>query len=592
MRTLLEALDRFVAQARAARRERVLETPRREAALRIGEAFREQGRLLLDGLREYRWRFALREAGPATGVPAKKRRPAQEWFPEWDALFARTAAQTARAFTIPLERLVRFALKVGAQEVDAGVGVSFSLSNPRAQSYLEAHGAELVRNIDETTRQVIHDILVEGEQQGWSYDRVAQEIIARFEEFAVGRPQEHIDSRAHLIAVTECFPGDTLVTTFSRPIAELPFAGASSFSIGDGFGSGPESSVKWASRRWYEGGLVKITTASGNKLTGTPNHPVLTDRGWVGLGALVEGDNLICYGMSERMGVGNPDINDVPSEIRQVFDSLERVGSVERIPLRGVDFHGDGQNGDVEIVRAGGCLLVDGQTPLLEPFSQKRFTVANLCFSLIARLGSVCHSLIASFGPFRQMSDFAHALSHYGVGGFENRRRVAVSNGYSRPHHPSGFGHAADVNTGILEDRQDVILRNAITASNGLAGFSGEVSADRVVKVDYVLGWSGHVYNLHTHFGYYTANGVIVQNCGNAYEAGNYLPIQAMAEAGLEMEKSWLTVGDDRVSEVCQGNQDEGWIPWDQAHASGQQHPLAHPACRCTELYRRKGSEG
>ena len=283
MRLLLEALDRFVAQARAARRERVLATARRDAARRIGEAFREQGRLLLDGMREYRWRFALREAGPATGVPAKKKRPAQEWFPEWDALFSRAAAQTARAFTIPLERLVRFALKVGAQEVDAGVGVSFSLSNPRAQSYLEAHGAELVRNIDETTRQAIHDILVEGEQQGWSYDRVAQEIIARFEEFAVGRPQEHIDSRAHLIAVTES---------------------------------------------------------------------------------------------------------------------------------------------------------------------------------------------------------------------------------------------------------------------------------------------------------------------GNAYEAGNYLPIRAMAEAGLEMEKSWLTVGDDRVSEVCQGNQDEGWIPWDQAHESGQQHPLAHPACRCTELYRRKGSEG
>ena len=81
---------------------------------------------------------------------------------------------------------------------------------------------------------------------------------------------------------------------------------------------------------------------------------------------------------------------------------------------------------------------------------------------------------------------------------------------------------------------------------------------------------------------------VATTEVGNAYEAGNAGAVQQLQAAGLVMEKSWLTIGDDRVSEDCQSNADAGWIPIDDPFPSGAQQPLQHPGCRCTALYRRK----
>lgn len=81
---------------------------------------------------------------------------------------------------------------------------------------------------------------------------------------------------------------------------------------------------------------------------------------------------------------------------------------------------------------------------------------------------------------------------------------------------------------------------------------------------------------------------IAVTEIGNAYEAGSNIIIQDLVEAGLAMEKKWLTVGDDRVSAGCKSNQAQGWIPFSQSFQSGQQHPLRFPGCRCTTLYQRR----
>src|SRR5215469_4066871 len=60
-------------------------------------------------------------------------------------------------------------------------------------------------------------------------------------------------------------------------------------------------------RRHYDGELVTVTTDQG-VLPGTPNHPCLTDKGWIALGELQEGDNLVRSPFSERMPSGDPDI--------------------------------------------------------------------------------------------------------------------------------------------------------------------------------------------------------------------------------------------------------------------------------------------
>lgn len=97
------------------------------------------------------------------------------------------------------------ALLGGAQsaELDLGVDAAFTLEYPEAVSWLAQHGAERVSAIDDVTRRYMRTILTNAADEGWSYSRTAAAIKDRFVEFAVGVPQEHIRSRAELVAVTE-----------------------------------------------------------------------------------------------------------------------------------------------------------------------------------------------------------------------------------------------------------------------------------------------------------------------------------------------------------------------------------------------------
>lgn len=81
---------------------------------------------------------------------------------------------------------------------------------------------------------------------------------------------------------------------------------------------------------------------------------------------------------------------------------------------------------------------------------------------------------------------------------------------------------------------------------------------------------------------------IAINEAAEAYEEGNRLVVDEMVGAGLEMEKSWSTVGDVRVSDGCRQNAAAGWIPADQPFPSGHQHAPRFPGCRCAILYRRR----
>lgn len=62
----------------------------------------------------------------------------------------------------------------------------------------------------------------------------------------------------------------------------------------------------------------------------------------------------------------------------------------------------------------------------------------------------------------------------------------------------------------------------------------------------------------------------------------------ALSMASLERMKSmgvdgkeWVTAGDDRVCEICKGNEAGGVIPTDKAFPSGHMHPPGCENCRC-----------
>jgi len=86
------------------------------------------------------------------------------------------------------------------------------------------------------------------------------------------------------------------------------------------------------------------------------------------------------------------------------------------------------------------------------------------------------------------------------------------------------------------------------------------------------------------------ATRIAVHESAQAYEAGNRMFADTLTDDGVEMEKMWMTSHDDRVSDGCEENEGDGWIPITDMHTSGHQQPPRFPGCRCYEIYRQVSS--
>ena len=90
-----------------------------------------------------------------------------------------------------------------------------------------------------------------------------------------------------------------------------------------------------------------------------------------------------------------------------------------------------------------------------------------------------------------------------------------------------------------------------------------------------------------TDFSRYRAQLIATHEAAQAYEAGNRIFIEGLSDMGVNMEKMWNNSGDEKVSDGCIQNTNDGWIPLDREHSSGHQNPPRFPSCRCFETYRK-----
>lgn len=190
------AVQRLLEAASVRAKWRKLGRPLRAADRAVGAVFRKQGRLFMVGFEGLQARFSEgRNAGMLEAITE------DDWLSIWNGV----TEQTETLFLDTLTGVMEQGLAAGAAVTieDLQIDYSFELTNPRAVSYIEQNGALRVTGINDTTRTAIRDIVTQGTREGWSYDRVAREINRRFTEFAVGKPQQHIDSRGHLVAITE-----------------------------------------------------------------------------------------------------------------------------------------------------------------------------------------------------------------------------------------------------------------------------------------------------------------------------------------------------------------------------------------------------
>ncbi len=208
---LLPALDAFVEASRKLEKIRTVKALMDALEKAMQKAFRAQGKVVLGKLGAFRERFPIQESSGGFAAAGRfANRPydlAETISPkEWSIIFGETADETLELFSEPVLQYVQAALKAGGNQAIASFGMSdlfFGLANPGAIRYLDEVGGLRIRNIMETTRETIQTLLSQSAREGWSYDKLANAISDRFQEFAIGKPQEHIDSRAHLVAVTE-----------------------------------------------------------------------------------------------------------------------------------------------------------------------------------------------------------------------------------------------------------------------------------------------------------------------------------------------------------------------------------------------------
>lgn len=332
--------------------------------------------------------------------------------------------------------------------------------------------------------------------------------------------------------IIQCFPGETLV------IAE---------------------GVKKAFRRWYDGDLVEITTSAGHKLAGTPNHPILTGRGWQVLGALNEGDSVICCGLgqfSDVEAIAHPDVKDVPAPIREVYDALAEVSfSAKRVTGANVDFHGDGSDGQVDIVFAERELRDVGVPSGVQPSSEKVFPISDLGEGLGLGCGHPLGGLIAPGDAKRSrmasrdltraslsvhggpLQTFCLALAApWNASNLEQSGNDISGNaeikcdsvlGHAtlvehgdvpsiglgvcsaqQPHGGDGVSSLAEPLYGLEDPRRG----DAENAGDFVTSLPFPVEGQSIVGIRRVK-FSGHVYNLELDQGLYIANGIVSHNC-------------------------------------------------------------------------------
>lgn len=140
--------------------------------------------------------------------------------------------------------------------------------------------------------------------------------------------------------------------------------------------------VEAHSCREYDGPVVTLVTSKGNRITVTPNHPILTTEGFVPAGMLQEGQEIIEatgeYGL--LMGEAPDNIN-IPTPVEEIGHSIiqTRGGTTVRMKSTAVQFHGDGiPDGEVEIVFPKGFIESELDPLRSEPLGKPGFPTAHL----------------------------------------------------------------------------------------------------------------------------------------------------------------------------------------------------------------------
>ncbi len=461
----------------------------------------------------------------------------------------------------------------------------FNATDPRALEYAEQRIGELIGTgqdpkfaLDATTRQAIHDALVSALeagpqsiedladliQNGYSFSDWRCENIARTETGNAYNKGTLVRYQAGDVAKVEVFDGeehDDACREANGSEWDLEYAMEHLLEHPSCLVPGTlvrADNLEASFTRRYEGEVIVLRTASNHELTVTPNHPILSTRGWVPAGELCKGDYVICDFSTDWAG-SSSDHDTMPARIEEIAESLPVVLPV--VPLTAEDFHGDGTDGDVCIIRTD-SFLSDGihsasnegavECPLSRAdVSASTAGVSSQGFNSLSPFNKSLKSLLPATSRNVSGSGDSSSIfrSHSGVSQFKGLCLGTNNSQFLQSSSDSGGLDSIPVSNVIrgqaisdieleqfivrwerdvtaarcseneprfMKSSLDAVTTNSQTFGQGIGALSGEVAAVQLINVDRQF-YSGHVYNLQTSQNWYVANSIITHNCVRAF---------------------------------------------------------------------------
>ena len=308
-------------------------------------------------------------------------------------------------------------------------------------------------------------------------------------------------------------------------------------------------------RRSFSGELTRLVTETGVALEVTPNHPVLTGRGWVPARLVECGDHVFQAGLQGALGL-KTNVEDGKAVVDELFDAaLARFGA--RVldggsPL--LQFHGDRTDGEVHVVDIDACLPFEWDAAVGQRLVEQLLSLSDAVgdADLLRVDGSGDQLILRALGaPERVLRRLGSLLAKLGAearGAYESRfaatanvtallQQVAADRGPAALEAARQFQltHAGRVERGDLLARQILAvcarhfdpwdleaasaerLGEIVGVDPELAGDGGQVQAglEKPLRVVEKGGreYSGHVYNLETARNWYAGAGIVTHNC-------------------------------------------------------------------------------
>jgi hypothetical protein len=254
-------------------------------------------------------------------------------------------------------------------------------------------------------------------------------------------------------------------------------------------------------KREYNGDLYTITVSSGEKITGTPNHPIFTDKGWVPFNRLNKGDNLARTSFNVKFTTTNPNIYNTPTMFSEIFNFLNIRFPFQRRAGLVKDFHGDGETTEVYIINIA-SLLRFSMNSIFEKFGIK----FKFIFSLFSKrfFNSFCSFNFSRFRLFRSPNSI---MSFFSKAKFFFSRSL---------FHP--FIHCLTSIFGFISYPFKVFINTISTVSKFFRetfyGYPRVMTFDEIIDIQ-VNSFHGNVFNLQTNKGLYFVNNHNVCDNGN-----------------------------------------------------------------------------